>query len=178
MVLLVVIAVISSIGLLSIVVSKLYLYFTKRNRRNRFKDWELDDLLLIRPNTMVGKTLNSNGKEYGVLAGWTDEHLYINMGDGTVQKTKWSVLELNKSAYWRQNYDEVKKIIKKEPKFPRKVIEKSPTKTSEIGKGKTYDGKDIELLTEIECQVYLKKAIEEEDYSTAELLRKRMENFR
>ena len=40
------------------------------------------------------------------------------------------------------------------------------------------DGKPIELLSEIECQVYLKNAIEQEDYDSAELIRKRMESFR
>jgi hypothetical protein len=33
-------------------------------------------------------------------------------------------------------------------------------------------------MSEIECEVYLKKALEEEDYDTAELIRKRMEKFR
>jgi hypothetical protein len=33
-------------------------------------------------------------------------------------------------------------------------------------------------MNEIECEVYLKQAIENEDYDTAELIKKRMEKFR
>jgi hypothetical protein len=33
-------------------------------------------------------------------------------------------------------------------------------------------------MNEIECEVYLKKALGEEDYDTAELIKKRMEKFR
>jgi hypothetical protein len=33
-------------------------------------------------------------------------------------------------------------------------------------------------MNEIECEVYLKKALDEEDYDTAELIKKRMEKFR
>ena len=44
--------------------------------------------------------------------------------------------------------------------------------------GRIYNGKPIDVMSEIECEVYLKKALEEEDYDTAELIRKRMEKFR
>jgi hypothetical protein len=52
---------------------------------------------------------------------------------------------------------------------------------SELGESKSggkIDGKPIELLNEIECEVYLKAAIDDQDYETAELIRKRMEKFR
>jgi hypothetical protein len=44
--------------------------------------------------------------------------------------------------------------------------------------GKKVDGKPIDLMNEIECEVYLKKALEEENYTIADLIRKRMEKFR
>jgi DNA-directed RNA polymerase subunit L len=40
------------------------------------------------------------------------------------------------------------------------------------------NGKPIELLSEIECEVQLKLAIENEDYTLADKLRKRLEKFR
>jgi hypothetical protein len=178
MVLLVVLAVISGITLLSVILSRIISYSRKLNRRNRYKYWELGDKLTIHSYTKYGRLLNENNKDYATLKGWTDKNLYIDVGDGFVYKTDWSVLDLNKSAYWRQNYDEAKQAMKKDPQFSREVKE---TKTVKIGgpiKGKTYDGKPIDLLTEIECQVYLKKAIEEENYDMAELIKKRMENFR
>jgi hypothetical protein len=61
-----------------------------------------------------------------------------------------------------------------EPGFKPGVNDTSSSTLS----GKQYDGKPIELLTEVECEVYLKKAIEDEDYDAAELIRKRMEKFR
>lgn len=44
--------------------------------------------------------------------------------------------------------------------------------------GKKYNGKLIDTMNEIECEVYLKKALEEENYTIADLIRKRMEKFR
>ena len=40
------------------------------------------------------------------------------------------------------------------------------------------DGQPIETLSETMCEVYLKKAIAEENYELADKLRKRMERFR
>lgn len=42
--------------------------------------------------------------------------------------------------------------------------------------GKT-NGKDISSMNETECQAYLNKAIEEEDYELAEKIRKQLEKF-
>lgn len=40
------------------------------------------------------------------------------------------------------------------------------------------DGKPVETLSEIECEIYLKKALEEEAYELADAIRKRSEKFR
>jgi hypothetical protein len=40
------------------------------------------------------------------------------------------------------------------------------------------NGKDISSMNETECQAYLDKAIEEEDYELAEKLRKQLEKFK
>ena len=42
----------------------------------------------------------------------------------------------------------------------------------------SIDGKSIDLLSETECQVYLKKAIETENYELAEKIKKQMEKYR
>ena len=49
--------------------------------------------------------------------------------------------------------------------------------TSSTSKDKV-NGKPIEVLSEIECEVQLKLAIEKEDYDLADKIRKRMEKFR
>ena len=58
------------------------------------------------------------------------------------------------------------------PKFSGSISDKTETIDGEI------DGIRIELMNETQCQVYLKKAIEEENYEAAEKIRKRMEAFR
>jgi hypothetical protein len=42
----------------------------------------------------------------------------------------------------------------------------------------SVDGKPVETLSEIECEIYLKKALEEEAYELADAIRKRSEKFR
>jgi hypothetical protein len=81
-------------------------------------------------------------------------------------------MNFNKSATWRQNYEVAKKVMGCEPGFTGGVSESSKST------GKKIDGKPIDLMNEIECEVYLKKALDEEDYDTAELIKKRMEKFR
>lgn len=41
-----------------------------------------------------------------------------------------------------------------------------------------FNGKDISSMNETECQAYLNKAIEEEDYELAEKIRKQLNKFR
>jgi protein-arginine kinase activator protein McsA len=81
-------------------------------------------------------------------------------------------MNFNKSATWRKNYEEAKKVMGCDPGFSGGVGE------SNNSIGRIYNGKPIDVMSEIECEVYLKKALEEEDYDTAELIRKRMEKFR
>jgi hypothetical protein len=59
------------------------------------------------------------------------------------------------------------------PRFSDKIDE--PGETSVSGK---IDGKAIELLTEIECQIYLKKSLDEENYELADKIRKQMQKYR
>ena len=82
------------------------------------------------------------------------------------------MLRDNKSGLWRQNYEDAKKVMGVNPGFTGNIGDESETT------GKKVDGKPIDTMNEIECEVYLKKALEEEDYDTAELIKKRMEKFR
>jgi hypothetical protein len=143
-----------------------------KNRKSRCKAWKVGDKLILTRGNKYYDELQKNNRDYAILEGWSLDNLYINCGSGYVSKVEWSVLNLNKSAYWRMNYEEAKKVMGFEPNFSFEIDEN--VKIS----GKKYDGKPIETLTEIECEVYLKKVLEEEDYVTADLIRKRMEKFR
>ena len=141
-------------------------------RKKKCKNWKIGDKLIL---TRVGdytSILKQNRKEYATLKGWSLTDLYIDCGAGLVHKVEWDVLLTNKSDVWRQNYEEAKKVMGVNPGFSGSIGDESETT------GKKVDGKPVDLMNEIECEVYLKQAIENEDYDTAELIKKRMEKFR
>jgi hypothetical protein len=143
----------------------------EKSRRRRCKSWKIGDKLAL----CKGKhndILNNKRKEFAILKGWDLDNLYIDCGDDMVYQVNWSVMNFNKSATWRKNYEEAKKVMGCDPAFSGSVGDSSEST------GRIYDGKPIDLMNEIECEVYLKKALSEEDYDTAELIKKRMEKFR
>jgi hypothetical protein len=139
-------------------------------RKKKCKNWKIGDKLALcegRHNDI----LSTKRKEFAILKGWDLEHLYIDCGDDMVYQVNWSVMNFNKSAIWRKNYENAKKVMGCDPAFSGGVGDSNPI-------GRIYDGKPIDTMNEIECEVYLKKALSEEDYDTAELIKKRMEKFR
>jgi len=141
-----------------------------KNRRARCKNWKVGDKLSLCKGRH-SDILDHRKKEFAILKGWDLEHLYIDCGDDMVYQVNWGVMNFNKSATWRENYENAKKVMGCDPAFSGGVGESNPI-------GRIYEGKPIDLMTEIECDVYLKKAFDDEDYDTAELIKKRMEKFR
>ena len=139
-------------------------------RKKKCKSWKIDDKLVLNRGD-YHRELEKNKKEYAILKGWSLKNLYINCGDDLIHKVSWDCLNFNKDAGWRENFEEAKKVMGSDPEFPNGVG------TSSTSKGKV-NGKPIEVLSEIECEVQLKLAIEKEDYDLADKLRKRMEKFR
>ena len=140
-----------------------------KNRRARCKNWKVGDKLSLCGGDHYN-VLKKKGKDFATLKGWDLENLYIDCGDGMIYQVNWSVMSFNKSAIWRKNYEDAKKVMGCDPGFSGGVGESSI--------GRVYDGKPIDVMNEIECEVYLKQAIENEDYDMAELIKKRMEKFR
>lgn len=145
-------------------------YIQNKNRKKMCKNWQIGDKLILNRGEYYNEVVN-NKQDYAILKGWSLNNLYINCGDDYVHKVSWSCLDKNKSAGWRQNYEEAKKVMGCDPEFPNGVG------TSSTSKG-DVNGKPIETLSEIECEVQLKLAIEKEDYTLADNLRKRLERFR
>lgn len=141
-----------------------------KGRKKEIKDWRIGDKLTLEGGQYY-RDLQKNNVDYAILKGWTLSNLYINCGDGYVHKVSWSVMDVNKDALWRRNFEEAKKVMGCDPEFPNGVG------TSSSSKGEV-NGKPIETLSEIECEVQLKLAIENEDYTLADKLRKRIEKFR
>jgi hypothetical protein len=138
----------------------------KRQIRKEISDWEIDDIMII---------YNKDG--YAILKGWSNKTIvveFINDGDYDT-RLKIKDVKLNKSAYWRRLHSECKKTMGKNPKFSDKV---NINKEYSSKNSKNIFGKPIDLLSETECQVYLKQCLDKEDYETAELIRVQMEKFR
>lgn len=137
----------------------LIIYFKRKARKKETSDWQVGDMLIIYgENNMVS------------LVGWSNEAFYIN-ADGAAQKVEWEKFRYNKSAVWRRNYKSCEEYMGAQPGF------KPSLKDGVSPKSKIND-KPIELLTEIECQIYLKKALDEENYELADAIRKQMEKYR
>jgi hypothetical protein len=160
--------------IVSIILFPYLAYLTKlQSRKSEFKDWKVGDLLILKSSSNEYYEIQKLGRSMAKVLGWTEYHIYLEIGDSTRQ-CSWDCFNDNKSAIWRRNYDNCKASMGVEPGFDPSVTDSSSSKLS----GKKVEGKPIELLTEVECEVYLKKAIEDEDYDLAELIRKRMEKFR
>ena len=138
---------------------------------SEYKDWVVGDKIIIKTNSIEYDYLKKANLTMATLVGWNENNIYLRIGKLNV-KSDWDCFDSNKSAVWRRNYNECKKAMGVEPGFTPGVDESKPSS------GKMVLEKPIELLNEVECEVFLKKALEEEDYETAELIKKRMEKFR
>ena len=148
-----------------------FLYHTVQlnSRKSEFKDWIVGDKLILKTSSVEYTEIQKLNQTLGNVVGWNVDNIYLKIGD-TTHKCEWSCFDSNKSALWRRNYDECKKYMGVDPGFNAELGESN-------SKAKIH-GKTIELLSEVECEVYLKIAINEEDYDTAELIKRRMEKFR
>ena len=129
-------------------------------RAKEYSDWQVGDKVSL---------IKTDDKLFTLL-GWEKNSIYIEK-DGITHKIKWIEFHYNKSAVWRRNHQACEKAMGKEPGF-------APGLGQRTNASGQVDGKAIELLSEIECQVYLKQAIETENYELAEKIRKQMEKYR
>ena len=134
------------------------IWFQVKNRKKETSDWQVGDMIAIYGENDL----------YAVL-GWSDEAFYIQ-DKNDVRKIQWDRFNFNKSAIWRRNYKNCGDYMNGVKPGFNAVIKPS----SEI----EIDGKAVELLTEIECQIYLKKALDSENYELAESIKKQMEKYR
>ena len=152
-------------------------YFSQnKSRKSEYKDWEIDDLIVVKPHILKNTYPHIeflNGKKYAKIKGWDGDNVYLNFGDNLAHKMGWDIFHLNKSAIWRRNYKKCEKAMGKKPAFNFKCIDDDVTDKSE-----KINDKSIELMNETECQIYLKQAIEDENYELAERIRKQLEKFR
>lgn len=134
-------------------------------RKLEFSDWEIGDSIQdIRGNVRT-------------LSAWSRKFLVYSDNDGSYL-LEWGDFISNLSAERRRRYEICKKDMKINPGFqPRKNINKVGTNLNRPTTNYN-SGKDISLWSEIECQTYLKLALESEDYEFAEKIKKQMEKYR
>jgi hypothetical protein len=131
----------------------------KSSRAKEYSDWQVgDQISLYRTDTLF------------TLLGWEQTGFYIEK-EGCTHKIDWEKFDFNKSAIWRRNHQACEKAMGKDPGF-------APGLGSQKNISGQVDGKSIDLLSEIECQVYLKQALDSENYELAEKIKKQMEKYR
>jgi hypothetical protein len=173
----------------------LHSFYKKQKRKKMVSSWELGDAMLFK-----NKQILPHGIEliYAKLIGWNLDNFFCSC-DIDSERTlnficKYEDLEINKSAEWRKHFNKCSKTMGKNPSFSynkqdlfgfdknkseekqlkNKVSSKNYNNINQLN----FNGKPIDLLTETECQIYLKQCLEKEDYETAVLIRKQMEKYR
>jgi hypothetical protein len=146
----------------------LYKFYKKQKRKRMVSSWQIGDFIRFKEKlTLKGKSI-----EYSEIIGWNLDNVFIEFSDNTYA-IQYDLIECNQSYNWRKHYEDCEKIMGEKPLFnPLVNIASDDKKHSKI------DDKPIELLTETECQIYLKQCLEKEDYETAELIKKQMEKYR
>jgi hypothetical protein len=139
------------------------------------KGWKIGDLVKV---TDSGTTINDT-KSLHTLLGWNLEYVFLEE-DFVVHKCSWSHIVFNKSAEWRRNYDECEKFMNVKPEIPRSIMNLDDMKQEfeEPLSGPSYYDKEINKLNETECNILLNKAIEEENFEIAELIKRRIQSLK
>jgi hypothetical protein len=144
--------------------------YNKKKKKN--VDWKLGDYISFYGGDSCPIELSNRDGLYFRLLGWDESHVYVKNAEDDVIKVDRGLVRTNKSQIWRKNFEDCKKYMGTTPLFTGELYNKK-----EIDGTFVY-GKDIELLTETECNVYLKKAIEEENYEIAKIIREKLDSFK
>ncbi len=148
---------------------------TSHLRKAETENWQIGDSVSInhKGDSNLYSDMQIKDGRYAILVGWNKDNVFLSFDTNTYCE-KYKVIDFNKSATWRKNFQECVGYMGKNPNFPNGFNHKA--KAGE--KAENYSDKPIELYTEVECQVFLKKALETEDFEMAEKIRKQLEKYR
>ena len=158
------------------ILASLYITMKKASRKSKTKDWQIGDVIYLNwleCSSEFAKECKKRNLSHATLSGWNYDNVFYKIGS-KVFCEDWSSVDVNKSQKWRDYYTSCEEFMGKEPGFDNGVREGNTSKEP----SDVIDGHPIETMNETLCQVYLKKAIEEENYELANKLRERMEKFR
>lgn len=146
-------------------------YITAKSiKRKEYSNWKIGDWVRFKDASDISHEFTKPNTHFQLL-GWDKESVYIKSKDGSTRKLLREHVAVNKSQLWRENYENCKKYMGISPGFTSDLMLKQELQSTLV-----Y-GKDVELLTETECRIYLKKALENEDYEIAEIIREKLQNF-
>lgn len=128
------------------------------SRRKEFKDWRVGDIVTLK-----------DGSNIRVVA-WSVDGIFFRNIENIIARIDWTEFKHNLSAVWRRHYEQCIKDMNVRPAFTPELKEITENKPDTI----LVYGKPIDTLTDTECQVYLKMALQEENYELAELLKKKL----
>jgi hypothetical protein len=158
----IVLSIIVSIIVIGFSINALAKYYSNKAWKDEMSDWLVGDEVYLK----------SSDNPY-TLNGWSHTHIFVSKtNETTTTKYDREKLDFNKSVIWRRNYDECKAVMNADPTFKRGLSSDSNTTNG------TIDNKPVELLSEIECQVYLKQALDTEDYGLAAQIREQLKKYR
>jgi len=145
------------------------------SRRISSRGWEVGDKIILdraHTSSSLYEAVEKSG-EMATLVGWNSKHVFYTVG-GTTYREDWLSIKTNKSDNWRKSYSESRSFMGKDPGFNPSVSGKLFTDTEGGNDEVEFFGKRIELMSEIECEVNLKLALEQERYELAEKIRERL----
>ena len=161
--------------LIGIAIGFFHKAYKSEARKKMVSNWKVGDVILVDKDKIpLSLFKDLKGKNSVTLSGWNKDYVFLNIGDYTYS-VEYNCIEHNKSAIWRLHYNNCEKYMGIKPKFSDEVSKPEIEET--INKELIY-GEPIETLNETQCEVYLKKALENQEFEIAEKIKKRMEKFR
>lgn len=148
-------------------------------RKKRCSKWEVGDFLAIKNYQDV---LKKHNIKFAELRGWDAYNVYVFLGEHVYQINHTDV-DFNKSSIWRENYNNCKSYMGgKQPTFNHIItqheFQEEEKKSEDSSPHGVINGISIAVMNETECEVYLKVALEEQKFESAELIKQRMTKFR
>lgn len=145
----------------------------KKNKKEELSLWEEGDMLTIFEGSTVGSMMRAKGIDRATLIAWSDQEVIVKV-DSELYKTTYGSVITNKGLERRRMEARLRKQMGKPESWK---LSEAFEKTKSTGND-FCDGKVIELMNEIECQVYLNKAIKADEFEVAAQIRERMKQFR
>lgn len=155
------------------IVSIVYLVFLYR--MNQMKKWKEGDKLKMSMFSEIGRYMSSKNIKHVTLLAWSHPREILVKIENRVHKIKYGDIDENASYERREMQTRIRETMKKPDFDLDELIEGSATT---LNGNEFCDNIPIETMNEIQCEVYLKKALDHEQFEIAAEIRERLKRFR